>query len=151
LSEKYNLPILFSVHPRTLKNINEQNVKLHDKIIISKPLGIIDYCCLQINSKCVISDSGTVTEESNILGFNAVLLRSSTEHPEGIDAGTVTIGNLDWENLESAIEITTSKKNNDLVDDYKITNFSEKVCNVIISYFSLINKFIWMKNKNIIQ
>lgn len=143
LSEKYNKKILFTVHPRTFKKLS--NIKLHENIILSEPLGIIDYYQLQKNALCVISDSGTVTEESKILGFKAVLLRTSTEHPEGIDAGTIVIGNINWDTLENAINLAVQFTNENEIINYNDTNFAEKVCKIIIGYTGIVNKFLWMK------
>ncbi len=142
----YNKKIIFSVHPRTRKKLLKNDIKLHENIILSDPLGLIDYYCLQINSLCVISDSGTVTEESKILKFKSVLLRTSTEHPEGIDSGSIIIGNINWKNLENSINVCLSLDldNNDIYN-YKDDNFSEKVCKIISSYYHIVNKFIWMK------
>jgi len=147
LAKTYNKKILFTVHPRTRNMINETKIILDNNIILSEPIGLIDYYNLQKNSLCVISDSGTVTEESKILGFRAVLLRTSTEHPEGIDAGSIVIGNNDWKYLHGSIELAlnTSYNKNKIIN-YEDTNFSEKVCKIINGYYHIINKFIWMKN-----
>jgi len=146
LAKTYDKKVLFSVHPRTRNKIKKNNVKFDDNIILSEPLGLIDYYKLQQNSLCVISDSGTVTEESKILGFKAVLLRTSTEHPEGIDAGSIIIGNNDWKYLEHSIKLclSTDTYNNNIIN-YTDTNFSEKVCKIISGYVGIVNKFIWMK------
>ena len=146
LSEKYNRKIIFTVHPRTRNKIAKNNTTFSKNVILSEPLGIIDYYKLQINSLCVISDSGTVTEEAKILGFRAVLLRTSTEHPEGVDSGCIVLGNNKWGCLERSVEmainfpISTNK-----VINYEDTNFSEKVCKIISGYTDIVNKFIWMK------
>jgi UDP-N-acetylglucosamine 2-epimerase (non-hydrolysing) len=147
LAEIYNKKIVFSIHPRTRKMLNkDKKFELNSNIILSEPLGLIDYYCLQKNSLCVISDSGTVTEESKILGFKAVLLRTSTEHPEGIDAGSIIVGNINWNNLNESIKLALSfDLNNNEIIDYKDNNFSEKVCKIICGYTSIVNKFIWMK------
>lgn len=146
LSKTYNKKILFSVHPRTRKQIKNKDIKFEPSIILSEPLGIIDYYKLQQNSLCVISDSGTVTEESKILQFNAVLLRTSTEHPEGIDAGSIILGNNDWKYLQGAVNIAiTSGVNHNEITNYKDINFSEKVCKIITGYIGIVNKFVWMK------
>ena len=146
LAETYNKKIIFTVHPRTRKRITNENIKLNELIILSEPLGLIDYYKLQKNALCVISDSGTVTEEACILGFKAVLLRTSTEHPEGIDTGNVIIGNIEWLYLQKAIEISLKLDINlNKVNDYQNNNFSEKVCKIICGYYNIVNKFLWMK------
>ncbi len=149
LSKIYGKKILFTVHPRTRKRINKESIIFGSNVILSEPLGLIDYYKLQQNSLCVISDSGTVTEESKILGFKAVLLRTSTEHPEGIDAGSIIIGNNKWEYLKGSIEICINYNNtNNNILNYNDINFSEKVCKIISGYTSIVNKFIWMKSNN---
>ena len=110
-------------------------------------MGLIDYYKLQQNSLCVVSDSGTVTEESKILNFRAVLLRTSTEHPEGIDAGSIILGNNDWKYLKESINLCIhSECSTSDIPNYNDTNFSEKVCKIISGYTSIVNKFIWMKS-----
>jgi UDP-N-acetylglucosamine 2-epimerase len=146
LAKKYDKKIIFSVHPRTRKVLKNDNIKLNENIILSEPYGLIDYYKLQQNALCVISDSGTVSEESKILGFRAVLLRTSTEHPESIDAGSITIGNISWDNLEQSINLALKfNLNNNEITDYKDNNFSEKVCKIICGYYNIVNKFLWMK------
>ena len=146
LGKKYNKKILFTVHPRTRNKINEKHTEFDSNIILSEPLGLIDYYKLQQNSLCVISDSGTVTEESKILGFRAVLLRTSTEHPEGIDSGIIILGNNDWKYLEHSVNLTiNSQDSENNIPNYNDTNFSEKVCKIISGYTGIVNKFIWMK------
>lgn len=142
LAKTYDRKILFTVHPRTRKKI--KGSIFHENIILSEPLGIIDYYELQGNAKCVISDSGTITEESNILGFKAVLLRTSTEHPEGIDAGSIVIGNIKWDNLHMSINIALNTSLSECI--YNDKNFSEKVCKIISGYTNIVNKFLWMKS-----
>ena len=144
LASLYNKKIVFSCHPRTRNKLN--NIKLHENILICEPFGIIDYCHLQQNSLCTLSDSGTVSEESTILNFKAILLRTSTEHPENIDAGNITLGNIDWKYLENTLKIVLNNntKINSIVN-YNDINFSEKVCKIVTGYYGVINKFIWMK------
>ena len=145
LAEDYpDHKIVFSCHPRTRKMMERHEFLFSANIIICQPFGIIDYYNLQLYSKCVISDSGTITEESSVLGFNSILIRSSTEHPEGIESGNITISNLEWTCLKESIALVTLSKKN-VVKDYTDTNFSEKVCKIISGYTSIVNKFIWNK------
>ena len=146
LAVTYNKKVVFSVHPRTKKKIIEKGIYFNNNVILSDPFGLIDYCNLQMNSLCVISDSGTLTEESSILKFPAILLRNSTEHPEGIDAGNIIIGNIKWDNLKTSIDIMLQKKHWNDIDSYNVSDFSYKICNIISSYTEIVNKFIWMKN-----
>lgn len=147
LAIEYDKPVFFPAHPRTQNMIKEYNICLHKNIILSEPIGIIDYCKLQMNSCCVISDSGTLTEETDILRFKGIMLRTSTEKPEGIEAGTITIGNLKWDILKNALQLVLNSKlhDNNTIPDYICDNVSDKVCKIIIGYTSIVNKFIWMK------
>ena len=147
LASEYNLPIFFPAHPRTKKMINERNIQLHANIILSEPIGIIEFCNLQMNAVCVISDSGTLTEETDILRFKGIMLRTSTEKPEGIEAGTITVGNLKWNIMRDVLKIVLNSElsDNNFIPDYSCDNVSDKVCKIIIGYTSIVNKFIWMK------
>ena len=111
-----------------------------------KPLGFFEYNKLQKNAFCVISDSGTITEESSLLGFPAITIREAHERPEGMDFGTLIMSDLDKESMINAIDITTSRvKKSHVVEDYDKDNISDIVLNIIISYTSYINKNIWKK------
>lgn len=147
LANEYDKLIFFPAHPRTKNIIKEHNAKLHKNIILSEPIGIIDYCKLQMNAICVISDSGTLTEETDILRFKGIMLRTSTEKPEGIEAGTITIGSLKWSTLKDVLKLVLSNKlsDEDTIADYSCDTVSDKVCKIIIGYTSIVNKFIWMK------
>ena len=147
LASEYNLPIFFPAHPRAEQYIINEGIKLHDNVILSPPVGIIEYCSLQMNSKCVISDSGTLTEETDILRFKGIMLRTSTEKPEGIEAGSITIGNIKWSILKDVIKLTlnTELLDSNFIPDYAHDNVSDKVCKIIIGYTEIINKFIWRK------
>lgn len=137
--------IIFTVHPRTKKRLEALNVHFDEKIILAEPFGLIDYYTLQKNSYCVISDSGTVTEESNIVGFRAILLRTSTEHPEGIDHGSVILCGLNPDRISIAIDMVNKLKVPETMSQYSDTNVSEKVCRIIIGYTDIVNKMIWRK------
>lgn len=145
IDETYKKKIIFSVHPRTRKMLTEKNISFSDNVILSEPFGLIDYCKLQTNSICVISDSGTLTEESTILKFPAVLLRNSTEHPEGIDAGNIILGDIKWDNLKINIESVLQKKYWNNISSYDDKNVSQKICNIVSGYVGIVNKFLWMK------
>ena len=146
LTDKYDKKIVFGAHPRTKKMIDKHQLKLHNNVLITEPFGIIDYYSLLRNAKCVITDSGTISEEANILKIRCILLRVSTEHPEVIDAGSVIIGNIHWEYLEQTILVSLQLQNtHNTVINYADTNFSEKVCKIISGYTSIVNKFLWMK------
>jgi UDP-N-acetylglucosamine 2-epimerase (non-hydrolysing) len=143
--QKYAKKIVISLHPRTRKIITQRNIYFDEKVILSEPFGLIDYCHLQKNALCVISDSGTLTEESTIFEFPAVLLRNSTEHPEGVDAGNIVIGNIDWKNLQGSLDFAIRKTQWNNIPCYDDTDVSQKICSIISGYVGIINKFIWMK------
>ncbi len=149
IAEKYKLPIIYSTHPRSLKKIEERGFKLHPLIQTLKPFGFFDYNKLQQDSFCVLSDSGTLSEESAMLGFNGVLIRTSTERPEVLDKGTVIVGGIKTRDIEQAIELSRQMaKNNEptvLAPDYTDLNVSVKVVKIIQSFTKIINDVIWRK------
>ena len=144
----YKKPIIFSTHPRTKKRIDEKNIKFNELIINSKPLGFFDYVNLQKHAFCVLSDSGTIPEESAILNFPGVSMRNSTERPEALDAGSIVLGSVNKYDLVNSIELAVNSfvaDRNNPVRDYKDTNVSEKVCKIIQSYYNIINERTWKK------
>jgi UDP-N-acetylglucosamine 2-epimerase (non-hydrolysing) len=149
IAEKYQMPIIYSTHPRSLDRIQKRGFKLHKLVQTLKPFGFFDYNRLQMNAFCVLSDSGTLSEESAILGFNGVLIRTSTERPEVIDKGTILIGGINADDIEQAIELSRELKKNGeisiLADDYQDKNISIKVVKIIQSYTKIINQVIWRK------
>ena len=149
IAEKYQMPIIYSTHPRSLDRITKRGFKLHPLIQTLKPFGFFDYNMLQKNSFCVLSDSGTLSEESAMLGFNGVLIRTSTERPEVLDKGTIIIGGIETNDIEQAIEMSRSmKKNNEpsvVAPDYNDKNVSVKVMKIIQSYTKIINQVVWHK------
>lgn len=150
IAEEYQMPIIYSMHPRTLDRLNKRAFKLHPLIQNLKPFGFFDYNKLQLDSFCVLSDSGTLAEESSILGFNGVSLRTSTERPEVLDKGSFVIGGIKTEDIMQAIELSRQmKKNNEevlLAENYEDTNVSVKVVKLIQSHTKLVNRFIWRKD-----
>lgn len=147
LAEEYKMPVVYSTHPRTMKKIKERNILFHKNIINLKPFGFFDYNHLQKNSFVVLSDSGTLSEESNILKFPAVLIRTSTERPEVLDKGTIIVGGIGVESILQSIQFAREQKNIEMFDvsDYKDTQIGEKTCRIIQSYTQNINKFKWLK------
>ncbi|MGH7142174.1 MAG: non-hydrolyzing UDP-N-acetylglucosamine 2-epimerase [Candidatus Saccharimonadales bacterium] len=147
IADKYKLPIVYSTHPRSLDRITKRGFKLHPLIQILKPFGFFDYNHLQMNAFCVLSDSGTLSEESAILGFYGVLIRTSTERPEVLDKGSILIGGITGEDIEQAIELSRELKKNDelfvLSEDYQDQNVSIKVVKIIQSYTKIINQTVW--------
>ncbi|MDM0975844.1 UDP-N-acetylglucosamine 2-epimerase (non-hydrolyzing) [Clostridium perfringens] len=149
IAETYNMPVIYSTHPRSWKRIEEKGIKFHENIKQLKPFGFYDYNKLQKDSFCVLSDSGSLAEESNIMGFPAVSIRTSTERPEAVDKGSVILGGITFDSITQAIEVITKEKelSEELVKvhDYTDINVSTKVVNIIQGYTSVINKFIWGK------
>ncbi len=148
LAIEYDLPIILSTHPRTKKKIKELIIEFDERIHAIQPLGFFDYICLQKNSLCVLSDSGTVPEEAAILNFPAVSLRTSTERPEALEAGDIVLGAFDEGCIKSAVKIALGffdKKRIMNVSDYEDKNVSEKVIKIIQSYIGIVNFRIWHK------
>ena len=149
----YNLPIIVSTHPRTRQRIEKlKDIKIDDKIQFLKPLGFFDYVNLQQNSKCVISDSGTISEESSILGFPAIMIRAAHERPEGMDEGSVIMSGLKKNRIIESVNMVTkqfeSGKTPKIVKDYDVDNVSLKVSRIILSYIDYINRTVWKKDSS---
>ncbi len=149
LIEKYNYPIIFSTHPRTKKQLEKiADLKANEKIIFSKPFGFFDYISLQKNAACTLSDSGTITEESSILGFPAVTIRNAHERPEGNDEGTLVMCGYKKARVMKAVEVVMSQhreKSMHIVKDYEVDNVSKKVVRTILSYTDYVNEKVWRK------
>ena len=148
IAKKYELPIYFSTHPRTRKKLEALNIKTSKTIHFIKPIGFTDYVALQKNAFVTLSDSGTIFEESAIMRFPAISIRTSTERPEASESGTILIGNVNKENILQSIEImlnTYLTSQMELPIEYKIQNVSTRVVRLIQSYTSIINKEIWKK------
>ncbi len=148
LVDKYNLPIIVSTHPRTRNKIDNENITLNKDIIFSKPFGYFDYNLLQLKAFCVISDSGTLTEESSILNFPAINLREVHERPEGSEEMPALMTGLSKERLIQAVSLiknnSKDKKNTiKIVSDYSFENVSEKVLRIIISYRDYVKREVW--------
>lgn len=147
LAEQYDMPVLYSVHPRSQKAIDAHNVQFNPLVMTHKPFGFSDYIALQENAFCVVSDSGTLAEESSILGFPAVSARTSTERQEAIDRGSFVIGGIGKISILQAVELATSLNDNLRVPvlDYEDANVSVKVCKIIQGYTDVINRMVWRK------
>jgi len=147
VAKEYDMPIIYSTHPRTMKKIKDKNVKFHELVRNLKPFGFFDYNSLQKNSFVVLSDSGTLSEESNILKFPAVLIRTSTERPEVVDKGTIVIGGVGVESVAQSIKFARESKNLIMfeVNDYIDTQVGEKTCRIIQGFTQNINKYKWLK------
>lgn len=148
LAEKYNYPIIVSTHPRTRKMIESKNVKTHPLIQFLKPLGFIDYNALQKNAFAVLSDSGTISEESSILNFRALNIRDAHERPEAMEETSVMMVGMNPERILQGISQLANQKvdkerNFRLVEDYSMPNVSEKVVRIIISYVDYISRLVY--------
>lgn len=149
MAERYGMPLVYSTHPRSRKFIEQRGFVFHPLVRSLAPFGFYDYNKLQKNAYCVLSDSGTLSEESAILGFTGVLIRTSTERPEVLDRGTMVIGGITGEDIEAAIELAVAMRGNQepvaLPPDYLDTNVSVKVVKIIQSYAKIIDKVVWGK------
>lgn len=149
VAETYDMPIVYSTHPRSWKQIEERGFKFHPHVQQLKPFGFFDYNHLQTHSFCVLSDSGTLSEESAMLGFVGILVRTSTERPEVLDKGTVIIGGITQHDILQSIELARAMKANQegstLPPDYSDKNVSVKVVKLIQSYVPIINRVVWDK------
>ena len=151
IADKYCFPIIVSTHPRTWKKIEALNLKFHSSVQLMKPLGFSDYNKLQMNAKVVLSDSGTITEESSLLNFPAINIRDSHERPEGFEEGAVMFTGMSTNRILQAIDILEGQGRGDcrtihVVNNYIAPNVSEKVVRTILSYTDFVNKTIWRKS-----
>lgn len=154
LAKKYDMPILYSCHPRSKKRLEDSGFKLDKRVVQHEPLGFHDYNCLQMNAFCVVSDSGTLPEESSYFTsigkpFPAVCIRTSTERPEALDKGCFILAGIDEQGLLQAVDTAVSMNKNKHygvpVPDYVDENVSDKVVKIIQSYVGVVNKMVWRK------
>jgi len=145
IADKYKLPIIVSTHPRTRKMIEAKGITFHPLIQTLKPLGFNDYVKLQINAKAVLSDSGTISEESSILGFKALNIRQAHERPEAVEEAAVMMVGLKKERILQGLEILETQQRDTLriVEDYDVPNVSEKVLRIIVSYTDYVKRVVW--------
>jgi UDP-N-acetylglucosamine 2-epimerase (non-hydrolysing) len=150
VAEEFKLPVIYSTHPRSFHRIKEKGIAFNPLIKNLPPFGFFDYNKLQKNAFCVLSDSGTLSEESAIMQFPAVLIRTSTERPEVLDKGTIVIGGIDSDSMIRGIHIARDSFFNEVQSeipaDYRDTNVSIKVVKLVESYIKIINRFVWYKD-----
>ncbi|MFY3790518.1 non-hydrolyzing UDP-N-acetylglucosamine 2-epimerase [Ureibacillus sp. MALMAid1270] len=149
IAEYYQIPVIYSTHPRSKNIIEKRDFKFHSLVKNLKPFGFFDYNKLQLNAFCVLSDSGTVPEEASILGFPAVSIRTSTERPEALDKGAIILGGIKKDDVIQSVELCRSMwESNELIEpviDYQDINVSVKVIKLIQSYTPIVNKVVWGK------
>ena len=150
IAQRYNIDVIISTHPRTQKKIDEKNIKFNSNVRLLKPLGYFDYVNLQINAKAVLSDSGTITEESSVLNFPALNIREAHERPEGMEEGSVMMTGLEKDRVIECLDILENQKvfkdrSLQIVSDYNVKNVSDKVLRIIFSYTDYVNRVVWKK------
>src|SRR5699024_8378916 len=147
VAEEYQMPVIVSTHPRTRKRIEDLNIKFNKNIQLMKPMGFTEYNNLQLNAKSVLSDSGTISEESSIMKFKALNIREDHERPEAMEEASIMMVGLNKERILQGLKVLETQKKDTLrlVNDYSMPNVSEKVLRIILSYTDYVNRVVWRK------
>ena len=148
VASTYSLPVIVSTHPRTRKMIEKHEIKFHENVKLMKPMGLSDYIALQMNAKAVLSDSGTISEESSILNFRALNIREAHERPEAMEEASVMMVGLNPERvMQGLVQLEAQQKGTERnfrpVADYSMPNVSDKVVRIILSYTDYIKRVVW--------
>ncbi|PLR85050.1 UDP-N-acetylglucosamine 2-epimerase (non-hydrolyzing) [Bacillus canaveralius] len=148
IAEKYNMPVIVSTHPRTRKMLDAKSITFHQLVKTLKPLGFNDYVKLQVKAQAVLSDSGTISEESSILGFKALNIRQAHERPEAMEEASVMLVGLKKDRILQGLEVLAAQEKDSLrtVGDYSMPNVSDKVLRIILSYTNYVNRVVWGKS-----
>jgi UDP-N-acetylglucosamine 2-epimerase (non-hydrolysing) len=153
LAEDWGFPVIVSTHPRTRKRLDALNIgKLDQRVRLVKPFGFNDYIKLQMEALCILSDSGTITEEASLLNLPAVTIRDAQERPEGMDVGTLIMSGLKKDRVLDAVRVVTSQHNAGrrelpIVEDYAVEAVSKQVLRIVMSYVDYINRTVWWQHR----
>lgn len=146
LHREFSKTVIVSTHPRTRNKLEALGVAKLEGVSFLKPFGFLDYIKLQKNSYCVVSDSGTITEESSLLNFPAITIRNAHERPEGMDAGTLIMSGTDPVDVVQAVRVSVHLNSQSIIPDYQVDHVSDQVLKILLSYTHYVNRFVWRKN-----